>query len=64
MPLNALDRSARAHNPKVGGSNPPPATGPDRTEEVAGRGGLLGPALLLPDLKTYERVSTRPRSEG
>jgi hypothetical protein len=27
MPLNALDRSARAHNPKVGGSNPPPATG-------------------------------------
>ena len=26
MPLDALDGSARAHNPKVGGSNPPPAT--------------------------------------
>ena len=34
----------RAHNPKVGGSNPPPAT-----QKVAGQGRSEGVALLLPD---------------
>ena len=50
----ALDKSEGAHNPKVGGSNPPPAT-----QKSAGQSRSDGPTLLLPAGESHDKSHER-----
>ena len=54
--LVQLDRTNRSHNPKVGGSNPPPAT------KIAVRAPLfgVGPSALQAEIDVHADVSAAP----
>ena len=52
-PWEASDGPVRAHNPKVGGSNPPPAT---KSMEEGGEAGAKAPAYGRPPVRSCERL--------